>query len=65
MSDVRYAAFLAYRNAKHQAEKTMRYEDAQRAADAWVSFINTSLPPEHQIDLPVPLWTIRNGETIQ
>lgn len=65
MSDPRYRAFAAYRDAKHRAEKTMLYEDAQRAADAWVAFVNTGLPPEHRLALPVPMHTLHNGETIQ
>ena len=65
MPDHRYRAFMAYRDAKHRAEKTMRYEDAQAAADAWIAFVNTGLPPEHRIALPAPLNTLYNGETIQ
>lgn len=64
-SDPRYRAFMAYRDAKHRAEKTMRYEDAQAAADAWIAFINSGLPAEHHIALPVPLDTLYRGETLQ
>lgn len=64
MSDS-YKAFTAYRDAKHRAEKTVQYEDAQRAADAWIEFINCRLPPEHRISLPVPLHTLYDGETLQ
>jgi hypothetical protein len=60
-----HKAFLAYRDAKHQAEKSMLYEDAQRAADAWIEFINCRLPPEHQIAVPAPLQALYNGETLQ
>lgn len=58
-------AFLAYRDAKHKVEKTMRFEDAQAAADAWVEFINSTLPADHRIALPVPLGALYAGETIQ
>jgi hypothetical protein len=43
----------------------MLYEDAQRAADAWIEFINCRLPPEHQIAVPAPLQALYNGETLQ
>lgn len=65
MKDLRYQLFLAYRDAKHRVEKTMRYEDAQRAADAWAEFINSTLPEDQQINTPVSLDALYRGETIQ
>lgn len=57
--------FLAYRDAKHRVEKTMLYEDACRAADAWAAFINSTLPEEQHIKRPVTLDGFYRGETIQ
>lgn len=65
MKNERYRLFLAYRNAKHRVEKTMQYEDAQQAADAWVAFVNYGLPVGRKIALPAPLTILGNGETAQ
>lgn len=43
----------------------MRYEDAQAACDAWVAFINYSLPVDRQIIASAPLDILYSGETIQ